>query len=316
MIGQEPAGRPDDEVSVRVGLALLQEEHLDSGQDEEAAEDVDDPRELLDHPRAGGDHRPAQHERPEDPPEQHPVLVERRHGEEREDHADDEDVVHGEGLLDEVSRHVLHEGRRPVVVDRPEPFDRHWAQGHQVGREPEAQPVVLVADVDEAAERESERDPEGRPAEGLPDGDDVDLPVEDAQVEREKREDEKDEAGIHPEHVEAPFEVPRQANAPGRPDIPGPRPGRRGGAGLVHPLRLGGAREHSPSAGPGLPRPRRGRSAWRRPRRRAEGPRRDEDPGRLRGRDEHRFDRRRPLLHRDASGPDGRGARDHRLQTS
>ena len=128
------------------------------------------------------------------------MLVDRRDGEEAEEHRDDEDVVDGEGLLDEVARDVLDRGAGAVVVDGAHPLDRLGRERHQVGGEPEPEPVVLVARVDEAGEGEAEGDPEGGPAEGLPDRDDVGLPVEDAQVEGEEREHERDEAGVHPDH--------------------------------------------------------------------------------------------------------------------
>ena len=65
---------------------------------------------------ADADHRAAHHQRAEDAPEQHAVLVDRRHREVTEDHRDDEDVVDAERLLDDVAGEVLQR-RRAAVVD-------------------------------------------------------------------------------------------------------------------------------------------------------------------------------------------------------
>ena len=166
-----------------------------------AAEDVDDPGEALDELRAHRDHRAPHHQGAQDAPEEHAVLVDLRDGEEAEEHRDDEDVVDGQRLLDQVARDVLDQGAGAVVVDGAHPLDRLGRDGHHVGRQPEPEPVVLVARVDEAGEGEAEGDPEGGPAERLLDRHDVRLPVEDAEVEGQQGEHERDEAGVHPDHV-------------------------------------------------------------------------------------------------------------------
>ncbi|MNJ55800.1 hypothetical protein D3C77_513180 [compost metagenome] len=85
---------------VRVGL-FAGEQHLYSGNQQEGTEHIEDPGELLDQGAAYADHDRAQHHHAEDAPEQHPVLVEAGDGEVAEDHRHDEDIVHGQRLLDQ-----------------------------------------------------------------------------------------------------------------------------------------------------------------------------------------------------------------------
>ena len=197
---EEPPGQADHDVPVGVGLVRLQEEHLDPGEDQEGPEDVDDPGEALDELGAHRDHGAAHQQGAHDAPEEDAVLVERRDREEAEEHRDHEDVVDGQGLLDEVAGDVLDGGAGAVVVDGAHPLDRLGSERHHVGGQPEPEPVVLVARVDEAGEGEAEGDPEGGPAEGLLDRDDVGLAVEDAQVEGQEGEHEGDETDVHPDH--------------------------------------------------------------------------------------------------------------------
>jgi hypothetical protein len=198
---QEAPRHPHHAVLVRIDLVCVEEEHLDSREDQEAAEDVDDPSEPRDELRTDGDHGSTHHQSSSDAPEQDSVLVDRGHSEEAEDHGDDEDVVHGQGLLDQVPREVSDRGRGAVVIDEPHAVDHRGAHGHHVGSEPEAEPVPLVSRIDEPREGHSQSHPEGRPTEGLPHGDDMRVTMEDAQVEGEEPEDENDEADVHPDHV-------------------------------------------------------------------------------------------------------------------
>src|SRR5690554_1703439 len=82
-------------------LLILAEEHLHPGEQQEHAEDVQNPLELLHQRRAQTDHDGAQHYHPENPPEQDPVLIQTRNTEEAENHRHDEDVVHRQGLLED-----------------------------------------------------------------------------------------------------------------------------------------------------------------------------------------------------------------------
>jgi len=185
---EKPARQPDDDIRMRVSVVRLHHQHLHAGEDKKTSEDVDDPGELLNHGGPDGDHDPAHEEGADNAPEQHPVLVDRWNRQEPEDHADDKDVVHGQRFLDQIAREVLHGRGGAIVVDRAQPFDRTRGGPHQVGGQTEAQPVVLVSEVDEDAERESQEYPERRPSERFPDRDNVGLPVEDTEVKSQEEE--------------------------------------------------------------------------------------------------------------------------------
>ena len=112
----------------------------------------------MDQPGAGADHRPAQHQRAEDAPEENAVLIALRHREVGEDQDEDEDVVDRQRLLDEVAGEKLQ--RR--------------LGAHEAG--------------DGQAEQHRGADPGHRPAGRLAHRDLVRVAVEDAEVDRQHRE--------------------------------------------------------------------------------------------------------------------------------
>ena len=130
------------------------------GDEQEGAEDVEDPLELLDEGDAGEDEDRPEDERTEDAPEEDAELVLPGHGEVREDHRPDEDVVDRQRLLDEEAREVLP-GRLAVVARRAE-------------------------HVDHAGEGEPDRDPDGGLDRRLLDLDDVRRAVHEQQVDRRR----------------------------------------------------------------------------------------------------------------------------------
>ena len=164
-----PAHEPQHRVVAQVRLVVGHHQHADAGEDEERREQVQHPAEFRDQRRAEPDHDRAQHDHPEDAPEQHPVLQFARDGEEAEDHRDDEDVVHREALFDDEPGDVFEPGGRP-------------------DRQP-----------NEAAEGEPERDVEAREQQALAHPDLAIAAVEDAQVERQQHDDEAQEGQPHPE---------------------------------------------------------------------------------------------------------------------
>jgi hypothetical protein len=104
------------------------------------------------------------------PPEQDPVLVGARDREEAEDHRDDEDVVHGQRLLDDEAGQVF---LRPLRADRPP---------HP------------------GAEQEAERDVEGGQRHALADADFLlGIAVQDAEIEGEQETDDGMEGEPHPD---------------------------------------------------------------------------------------------------------------------
>src|SRR3990167_5762099 len=103
---------------VRV-LDFTAEQHLDPGQQQKGAEYVENPVELLHQRRAQADHDRAQHDDPEDAPEQYPVLVAPRNAEEAENHRHDEHVVHRQRLLDQKAGVELQCLARPELPPDP-----------------------------------------------------------------------------------------------------------------------------------------------------------------------------------------------------
>jgi hypothetical protein len=113
------------------------------------------------HRGAGRDEHGAEHDRPQDPPEQQPVLVRRRHRERREDQGEHEHVVDRQRELDQVAGQVL--AARLAAARR-----RH-----------------------EHAEAEGQPDPDGAPGRRLPERNELRVPVQDEEVEGEHAADDQ-----------------------------------------------------------------------------------------------------------------------------
>ena len=94
-------------LSLRSPLGLAREQHPDAGEDQEDGEAVEHPFELGNQLRAEADHDRPQDQNAEDAPEEHPVLVGARNGEEREDGRDDEQVVDREALFNDEGGNVF-----------------------------------------------------------------------------------------------------------------------------------------------------------------------------------------------------------------
>ena len=103
----EPAEELQHPGALGVHVVVARAEHAPSGVDEERGEDVQHPREVLDEGGAGRDEDPAEDERTQHAEEEHPVLILAGDGERGEDDGPDEDVVHGEGLFDQIAGEVL-----------------------------------------------------------------------------------------------------------------------------------------------------------------------------------------------------------------
>ena len=80
-------------VLFQIGLTFGEHEHLDAGEDEECAKDVENPGELGNQPDAGQDHAGAHDDRAEDAVEKHSPLQFRRDREIAEDHDENEHVI-------------------------------------------------------------------------------------------------------------------------------------------------------------------------------------------------------------------------------
>ena len=74
----DPVDDLEEPAVARVDVLVVGEHHPPGGEQQERPEHVEDPVEALDQGDAGEDEDRPHHERPEDAPEQHPVLVLRR----------------------------------------------------------------------------------------------------------------------------------------------------------------------------------------------------------------------------------------------
>jgi hypothetical protein len=140
------------------------------------AEQVEHPAELAYHPRAGHDHHGAHDDGAQHAVDQHAALVLDRHLEGAEDQQEDEDVVDGQGFLDQVAGEKL---QRLLVGD--------LGSGRAVQIPPQA-----------AVEQQGQADPHERPCRRFLDAHLVRLvAAEDEQVQRQHEQDKSDEAGPH-----------------------------------------------------------------------------------------------------------------------
>ena len=106
---QDLAGEPEDGVLLVVLVAAVAAAAglHPGGVEEDRAEQVEDPAEVLDGRGADQDEDGAQHERERDAEQQHLLLQLPRHGEARHDQHEDEEVVDRQALLGDVAGEVL-----------------------------------------------------------------------------------------------------------------------------------------------------------------------------------------------------------------
>ncbi|MCY1242189.1 hypothetical protein D9M72_551350 [compost metagenome] len=91
-------------VLFEVWLLVGEDQHLDAGDDEESAKDIEQPGKLLHQPDTGENHTGAHDDGAEHAIEQDAALQLWRHGEIAEDHHENEHVVDRQRLLDQVAR--------------------------------------------------------------------------------------------------------------------------------------------------------------------------------------------------------------------
>jgi len=108
--GGDDTAQGTDELAVRLVLLVVAVAALDLAvgePEEQDAEEVEDPREVLDDDHAGRDEQTAREQGDGDADEQHLLLVDAGHREARHDDQEDEQVVDREGLLGDVAGEVL-----------------------------------------------------------------------------------------------------------------------------------------------------------------------------------------------------------------
>ena len=107
-------------------------QHLHAREDQERAEEVEDPGEFGHQSSAKADHQPAQQDHADDAPEQHPVLIDTRHGKIGEDQGYDEDIVERQRLLDKEAGKEFKARGCPQVP--PDPGTENHRDGDVSGR--------------------------------------------------------------------------------------------------------------------------------------------------------------------------------------
>jgi len=116
-----------DRVFLRVGLHVVPREDPPARVDEEGTEDVEQPVEPGDEGGADEDEGGPHDHGAQDPPEEDPPLVQGGDAERPEDEDEDEEVVDGQGVLDDVPRHVLDGDPVPEAPEEARPEEERHA---------------------------------------------------------------------------------------------------------------------------------------------------------------------------------------------
>ena len=115
---QMAAREPDDRV-IPVVFVLGIADQVDGGVHQERAEDVEDPRELVDGHRAERDEDAAENQRQHNADQQRLLLVLPRHIEAGHDDEEDEEVIHRQAVLGEPAGDEFHPELAAVEVPDP-----------------------------------------------------------------------------------------------------------------------------------------------------------------------------------------------------
>src|SRR6202040_3565101 len=93
------AGKAENEAFLRVDFFLFDEQHVNSGVNNERAKHIQDPGKPLNQLRAGQYHYAAHHERAQDAPFEHAVLKTLVNRKGAEDHQEKEQIIDAERFL-------------------------------------------------------------------------------------------------------------------------------------------------------------------------------------------------------------------------
>src|SRR5260370_26580616 len=111
-----PTGEAKDPALLRVNVAFVVEEHARAGVNNESAQNVHHPGKMLDQFRAQRDHHSAHDQRPDYTPFQEAMLQALIHGKHAKDHQEKKQVVDPESLFDQVTREKLQRRLRPAEI--------------------------------------------------------------------------------------------------------------------------------------------------------------------------------------------------------
>jgi hypothetical protein len=178
----EPPHEPGRKTVLDVWRVLAVAQHPERRDDQDRAEHVEHPVEVVQQRRAGRDHHAAQHDRADDAPEQHAVLELRRDLQVTEDHRDHENVVDRQRPLEHVAGDELQHRIPPEVAAVAHPGPRG-----------KPQPAVLVQAIDHDREGHRDADPDSCPEQRLLDRERGRLAVQHAQVEDQQPKEEREE---------------------------------------------------------------------------------------------------------------------------
>src|SRR2546429_6431501 len=99
-------GAPDeahDHAGLKVLLAVLSRKHAHGGDEQEAAEKIENKMKMLDQRDTEPDHHSAHDQRANNSPNENAMLRDRRHAKVGKDQNEDEDVIDAERVLDQVA---------------------------------------------------------------------------------------------------------------------------------------------------------------------------------------------------------------------
>ena len=151
------AGKPDQRIVLDVGVLVAVPEQLNRGEDQQHAEQQEHEREQVEQGGAEHDEDRPQDQRDDDAEGQHLVLVLLRHGERGHDDHEDEEVVDGQALLDDVTGEVLG----AEIATREHREDHTERDGH---RDVEDRPGDGLLESDRVRARRSEDQVQGQQA--------------------------------------------------------------------------------------------------------------------------------------------------------
>src|SRR5271170_1950730 len=119
-------GEPEDEVAFVMHLLPVLPDHVQSGINQEHAENGKNPVETGNQDRPGGDHDAAHNQRAQNAPCEHAMLHVLVHLKRPENHQEDKKIVDAEGFLNHISSKVLQPSLRtmPMPHEKTEPHSQ------------------------------------------------------------------------------------------------------------------------------------------------------------------------------------------------